>query len=1153
MSRYHRAASRWLFGIAVLLAAALVASHYHEERAFLTLFAAAEPVWLLVAIVAQLGTYVAQGQIWGRVAAAAEAGQLRPVEMIRLTLAKLFVDQAIPSGGVSGTTFVARVLVRRGGSEDRVTAGAIVNLLGFQLAGMVGLLGVTALSGVLELPAAVRGSAAVLFVLFGGLVVGTLLLRAWGGRMMRSPLRRFQILTEFVALLGRADPALVRSGRLLGTCTGLQLLTLLLDSLTLWAALRALGGEGSFVQIFPGFMIASAVKTIGFVPGGIGLFEASSTAVIAAAGVDPRLALSATLVFRGLSYWLPMIPGLLCARALNMQAAPLSAPLDSYWARGLEETFAAISSSPAGLSAREAAERHAARPVEERPAGRSSATLLLRQLRDPLLLLLVFAAVAAGVSGEWGDSVIVLLIIGGSAGLASLQEARAEGALAELQARIAHRARVLRDGQVTDIPSSSIVRGDVVELSAGSIVPADGLLLTATSLFVSEAALTGEAFPVEKRVEPVPSEAPPARRVNCVYSGSTVRSGTGRFVVVATGAETRLGRIAERLREAPGPTGFERGARHFGYLVLSCMAALTLFVFFLNVQLGRSPVETLLFSVALAVGLSPELLPAILTLNLARGARLMARAGVLVRHLNGIEDLGAMDVLCTDKTGTLTEGVIKVAGAYDEHGVEAPPVFELAMLNAAFQSGLVNPLDEAILRMGQPPGGGFQKLGEVPYDFSRKRLSVVVADERGAHLITKGACSSVLSVCSLLPGERPLTDNSRRELTERFERWSRVGIRVLGVADRHLGPAEPITRACERDLVFRGFVTFLDELKAGVADSITELAALGIAVKLVSGDNALVTRHLARLVGIPDEPVLTGAELRSLTGPALWQAARATSVFAEVEPDQKEDLVIALKRSGHVVGFLGDGINDTPAMHAADVSISVEGAVEVAREAADFVLLERHLDIIRRGIEEGRTTFVNTLKYIRMTMSANLGNTLSLALGSCFLPFLPLLPGQILLNNFLSDIPALGLAADRVDAEDVERPERWELGEVARFMLTFGLVSSFFDLLTLGVLVGLYGFDPAAVRTGWFLESLFSELVVVFLVRTRRQLWRSRPSRVLVLGTIVAGGAGVLTPFLPVAAAAGFVPPGVGMLLTVAGIVIAWGISCEVTKRWFYR
>jgi Mg2+-importing ATPase len=827
----------------------------------------------------------------------------------------------------------------------------------------------------------------------------------------------------------------------------------------------------------------------------------------------------------------------------------------AFWSLDANDLSAELGSSPRGLSTAEAEHRLLeTRGADLQPgAGPQRLDVLWRQIKSPLLLLLVFAAVVSASAGEWSDAVIVGTIVTATIAIGYTREYRAETAVAALRARIRADAKVVRDGREAAIPRTDVVPGDVVQLAAGSLVPADGVILEATDFFVSEAMLTGESFPVEKHPGVVAAAAGIGARTNVVYLGTNVRSGTATCLVVHTGADTEFGAIARRLSHRAPETDFDRGIRRFGYLLTITMVVIVLLVFAAHVIRGRPPIETLLFSVALAIGLSPELLPAILSVNLARGAHMMARRGVLVRRLNAIENLGSMDVLCTDKTGTLTEGVVRLDGAYDADGVSSDAVLDAATLNAALETGLDNPLDAAILQGRTPTVEGVLKLAEIPFDFVRKRVSVIVERQDAVELITKGAFGPVLEICVRTTDGAPLDDARRAAIGRRYETWSAEGIRVIAVAGRTIDKRDKYSRADEDGLTFLGFLTFLDRPKDGARQALADLSALGVGVKIITGDNRLVARHVAGLVGMAADELLTGSDLATMDDPALWRLAERTTVFAEVDPNQKERILHALRKCGHVVGFLGDGVNDAPAMHAADTSLSVEQAVDVAREAADFVLLERDLDVIRGGIEEGRRTFANTLKYILTTTSANLGNMISMAAASLFLPFLPMLASQILLNNLLADVPAFGIADDSVDREMVERPPRWDIRFIGRFMVVFGVLSSAFDFLTFGVLLFAFHASVPLFRTGWFVESLLTELVIALVVRTRRPFYRSRPGRVLLGSSIAMTVLALGIPYLPGAGLFAFVPLPLLLAASLVAIAALYVAATELTKRRFYR
>ena len=832
----------------------------------------------------------------------------------------------------------------------------------------------------------------------------------------------------------------------------------------------------------------------------------------------------------------------------------------SYWGTPADKLISLLRTTPNGLTRSQAARRlkvSGPNTLEINPP-LNLLRLLARQFASPLILILLFAAAVSLFVGQWTDAAVIAAIVAGSGLISFAQEYSAGNAINKLRERLAHRATVFRDGRAHEVASRSIVPGDVIALSAGSLVPADSVVLEAKDFFVSQAALTGETFPVEKRVGEVEIDATLAERTNCVFMGTSVRSGTARVVVVRTGATTEYGQIARGLRRRAPETDFARGIRQFGLLLSRLMIGLILAVFAINIVSDKPPIDSLLFAIALAVGLSPELLPAIITICLSRGARNMAQHGVIVRRLDSIENLGSMDILCTDKTGTLTEGVIRLDGALDISGAPSEEVHRLAFLNARFQTGLSNPLDHAILASTPPSLDTTIKIGEVPYDFARKRLSVAVrSDDMASTIITKGAVDNVLGVCTQFRSNTTvaeLTADEQKNIVDRYRKWSEEGFRVLAVASRKLPEDHStVVRSDEADMTFEGFILFFDPPKPGVKETIASLAKLGVRLKLITGDNRYVAVHIAKQVGLANDRVMAGAELNRVADDALGHTVEHADLFAEVDPNQKERIIRALQKRGHVVGFLGDGINDAPAMHDADVGISVEGAVDVAREAADIVLLKKGLDVLRSGIMEGRRTFANSLKYIFTTTSANFGNMLSMAAASLFLPFLPLLAKQVLLNNFLSDIPAIAIAGDHVDAEYIERPHRWDMKFIRNFMIIFGLISAVFDVVTFGVLIYVFRVVEAQFQTAWFIESLLTELLVALVVRTARPFYKSRPSRWLVLSTAAIVILALVLPFVPGVYLFGFVPLPFEIMATILVITSLYLVVTEAAKRVFYR
>ena len=837
--------------------------------------------------------------------------------------------------------------------------------------------------------------------------------------------------------------------------------------------------------------------------------------------------------------------------------------VERYWAVPTAQLLSALDAGQSGLDADAAAQRlqRYGRNVLAEHARRQWLRLLLSRFASPLVLILIVAALVSLVLREWVDALIVLGIMLLTAVLSFVQEYRASVAVDALRSRVTVRAKVWRDGQPQSIATELVVPGDVVELSAGGLVPADARVLEARDCFVNQALLTGETLPVEKRAGECQADTALALRDNCVFMGTSLRSGWARVVVVDTGRATVYGAIADRLMLRPPETEFERGLRHFGGLLIALMLTVVVAVLAVNIVLHRPTIDTLLFAAALAVGLSPELLPAILTITLSHGARAMAAKGVIVKRLSAIENLGSMDTLCTDKTGTLTRGVVELDAAVDLAGEPSPEVLRLAVANATLQTGVANPLDEAVVARGArdgiaAPAAG--KLDEIPYDFQRRRLTVVVADSGAATatMITKGAVENVLAACTLARmagGEVTLDDAVRDGLTQRFIDWSGQGYRVLAVATRAVAARPHYPRAEESAMTLVGFLLFFDPPEPQVAATLAALRGLGVDVKIITGDNRYVARHVAEAIGMPVAGAITGQELQLLNDEALWQRAPAITLFTQIEPNQKERIIVALQKTGHVVGYLGDGINDAPALHAADVGISVDTAVDVAKEAADLVLLRHDLDVLRQGIDEGRHTFANTLKYIFITTSANFGNMISMAIASLFLPFLPLLAKQILLNNFLSDIPAMGIAGDRVDRQWQRTPHRWDIGLIRRSMLTFGLTSIAFDLVTFWALLTLARGDADIFRTGWFLESLLTELWILLVIRTYRPFYRSRPGRFLLWSVAVVMAVAIALPFLPFAGLFGFVPLPPAILGAVLAITALYVVVSEASKRVFYR
>jgi Mg2+-importing ATPase len=838
----------------------------------------------------------------------------------------------------------------------------------------------------------------------------------------------------------------------------------------------------------------------------------------------------------------------------------------SFWQIALVDLERQLGAGGNGLSSAEVAARRL-RYGSNTLEGRRRLSLPLKFLsrfRNPLVIILLVAAGISAGTGDLASFIIISTIVLMSAVLDTVQEHRAEQAAESLKVSVALKEQVLRDGHEVTVLGQDLVPGDVVLLAAGDLVPADGRLLEARDFFVNEALLTGESFPAEKhaRDEGVDSSEV-AEATNAAFMGSSVMNGSARLFVCATGLTTQLGQISSTLRRAPPPSALDQGAHQFGMLIVRFTEVLVLFVLLVNLLFHRPWLESFLFAVALAVGLTPELLPMIISVTLARGAIRMAKAQVIVKRLGAIHDLGSMDVLCTDKTGTLTEAKISLARQVALSGADSPHVLELAWLNSHFQAGLRNPLDAAIIesgaKSGPPRDAGWTKIDEVPFDFQRRRVSVLVEHEGHRLLITKGAPEDVIKLATRYeepgkPEPLPLDDAARAGAAKVFDGLGAEGFRALGVAWRDLEPDR--TRAAvadEQQLVFAGFVVFSDPPKKSAGAAIAALGAKGVSVKIVSGDNERVTQHVCTELGIPVTGLLTGTEIEGLNDEALAARLEATNLFCRVTPVQKNRIILGLRHRGHVVGYLGDGINDAPSLHTADVGISVDSAVDVAKDAADIILLQQDLGVLERGVTEGRRAFGNIMKFIMMAMSSNFGNMFSMAGATLILPFLPMLPVQILLNNLLYAVSEMPIPLDQVDREITERPEHWDMRFIRNFMLVMGPVSSVFDFLTFALLLLVFHANEALFQTGWFIESLATQVLVIFVLRTRRNPLKSRPHPLLAATSLAVVVLAVVLPFTPLGVWFGFAPPSAAFLLAIAGLTVSYLLLAQGAKWAFFR
>lgn len=829
-----------------------------------------------------------------------------------------------------------------------------------------------------------------------------------------------------------------------------------------------------------------------------------------------------------------------------------------FWSIPLDTVLNQLHTTPGGLSSEEATARLKQTDTQlYKSKKRSSGILLfLSQFKSPIILILLFAAGVSAFLHDPTDAAIILTIVFISGCLGFWQENDAANAVEKLFAMVQAKNEVIRDGKVQEIPSDDIVPGDVLVISAGSRISGDCIILESKDLFVDEAALTGESFPVEKTAGVISANAPLGQRTNTLFLGTHVISGSGKAVAVVTGSKTEFGKISQRLKLRPQETEFERGIRRFGYLLLEITLILVISIFAINVHLQRPALESLLFSLCLAVGLTPQLLPAIISINLAHGAKKMAEKKVIVKKLTSIENFGSMNILCSDKTGTLTKGVVELYSALDYTGKENEKVLSYAYLNSVNETGFMNPIDEAVRRFRKLDVSAYNKLDEVPYDFIRKRLSIFLKTGTSQIMITKGAFQNILDICTSFetPDKKNIRiDTVKHELQERFVSFSTRGYRTLGITYKEISSLSRIDKSDEKDMIFLGFLVFYDPPKEGISDTISELKELGISLKIITGDNRYVAQSIAKQIALPDFNIVTGSQLRQMSDSALVYHVNEITVFAEVEPNQKERIITALKKAGNVVGYMGDGINDATALHVADVGISVDDAVDVAKDAADIVLLEKDLSVIREGVNEGRVTFANTLKYVFMATSANFGNMFSMAGASIFLPFMPLLPKQILFTNLLTDFPEMTIATDSVDNEVLYMPRRWNIKYIRNFMLIFGPLSSIFDFLTFGVLLFMFHSSTVQFRTGWFVESVVSASIIVLVIRSRRPCFKSKPGKYLILSTAAVVLFTVAIPYLPIAKLFGFCKLPVSMLAVLGLIVLMYVVSSEVVKKIFYK
>ncbi|MEN6385846.1 MAG: magnesium-translocating P-type ATPase [Phycisphaerales bacterium] len=826
------------------------------------------------------------------------------------------------------------------------------------------------------------------------------------------------------------------------------------------------------------------------------------------------------------------------------------------------QLFEKLNSGRHGLT-KEDAEKRLEKYGFNEPAKQEKRTIIFQifsKFFNPLVIVLMIIAAFSLFFGEKISAALVILMAILSVFLSFIQEYRANKGAEKLREMVSATATVLRDGKLREVKIKEIVPGDIVDLSAGDMIPADLRIIQCKDLSINQSSLTGESFPVDKIANPIDSKSRSAiDLMNIAFMGSSVVSGAGIGVVIKTGMATEFGFISKKLASIPIESGFDKGIRKFTWLMIYLMLIMVVVIFAINAISKGNFIEALVFSLAVAVGLTPEMLPMLVAINLSKGAIEMSKKDVIVKHLNSIQNFGAMDVLCTDKTGTLTLDKIVLEKCCDVVRQENEQVMKMAYISSFYQTGLKNILDKAILEHGELEiKGEYKKVDEIPFDFSRKMMSVIV-ESHGMHtFITKGAPEEIFKRCTkyILDGEiNDLNDLILTDLKEEYDGLSADGFRVLAVAYKQMkGDRDVYSRDDEKELILKGYIAFLDPPKPSAKETIEGLRSVGTEIKVLTGDNELVARKICNDVGIDVKGLATGEQIERLSSDELKQLVKSVSVFARLSPLQKERIIHALHENGHIVGYLGDGINDAPALKASDVGISVNNAVDIAKESADVILLEKSLTVLRDGVMEGRKTFGNILKYIKMGASSNFGNMFSMTGACLFLPFLPMLPIQILLNNFLYDLSQVAIASDEVDPDYLLEARPWNIGYIRKFILYFGPISSIFDFITFGVLWYLFRASAPLFHTGWFLESLCTQTLVIHIIRTGKiPFIESKPSQFLIFTSIYIVTIGVIIPCTIFAKYFQFVVPPLSLILIITLIVAAYLFTVQLAKKWFIK
>ena len=836
--------------------------------------------------------------------------------------------------------------------------------------------------------------------------------------------------------------------------------------------------------------------------------------------------------------------------------------MEKFWSYDVDEVLKTIETSKNGLSTEQANERieKLGQNLFEEKKSASKLMVFINQFKNPITMILIFAAILSIFLKDYSDGIIILIIIMISALLSYNHESKANDAVKKLLSTVSVTSAVLRDGKFQELDNSKLTIGDIISVKTGDMIPADCLLIEENSLSMDESSLTGETFPVEKNVEKLEEKTALSQRKNSLWMGTHVISGSGKAVIVNLAKDSEFGKITESLDETETDTDFERGIKDFGNLILQVTTILIGLIFLFNIILNKPFLESFMFALALSVGLTPQMLPAIISVNLSQGAKRMSAQGVIVKKLNSIENFGSMTVMCSDKTGTITKGQVKLESAMDNTGKKSETLVKLAAINSYFQEGYTNPIDQAILDENKNDFTKYEKLFEIPYSFENKLLSVIVNTNNDLSdeniMITKGALTSVINVCSTYQDDSGNSGNIeeiKSEIMDLFEKYSSQGYRILGLAYKNIDQENDVSKQKAENMIFRGLLLFIDPLKDDIKDVIEKMNSLGVSLKMITGDNHLIAKNIGSKVGLNPDKILLGEDLNSYSLSQLNKKIMDIDIFAEISPNQKEKIILAFKQAGEIVGYMGDGINDAPAIKQADVGISVDTAADTAKDAASIVLLENSLKVLVSGIKEGRRTFINTLKYIFVATSANFGNMFSMAGASLFLKFLPLLPKQILLTNLFTDFPSLQIASDSVDEDWLQSPVTWDMKFIKRFMIIFGITSSVFDYITFVVLLLLFKANEQFFQTGWMLESVISAMVVMLIVRTKRPVIKSKPSNKLLLVIVLVAVALIAIIYSPINTYLGLIALPVHALLSMLAISLIYALTAEILKKQFYK